>query len=147
MKILEYEAKLILSKYGIPVPKGILATNVVEAREVAQKLRPPFAVKAQVPVSGRGKAGGILFAESIKDIEKAAEELFNRKIKGAPVRKILVEERIDILKELYLGMSIERLEKTYVIVGSTKGGIDVEEIAKESPHKVFRFSIDQFYGF
>ncbi|MEM2412964.1 MAG: ATP-grasp domain-containing protein, partial [Candidatus Bathyarchaeia archaeon] len=91
MKLLEYEAKKILIKYGIPTPRGGLATNTAEAREIAQNLKPPFVVKAQVPVAGRGKAGGILFAESISDVEKAAEKLFNMQIKGFPVRRVWIE--------------------------------------------------------
>ncbi|MEM0057593.1 MAG: ADP-forming succinate--CoA ligase subunit beta [Candidatus Bathyarchaeia archaeon] len=147
MKLLEYEAKKILIKYGIPTPRGGLATNTAEAREIAQNLKPPFVVKAQVPVAGRGKAGGILFAESISDVEKAAEKLFNMQIKGFPVRRVWIEEKIQAEKELYFGITIDRLNKTYVVIGSTEGGMEIEEVAEKTPEKVLKFLVNPYQGF
>lgn len=147
MKLLEYEAKKILAKYGIPVPKGNLAKNTAEAREIAKNLVPPFVVKAQVPVAGRGKAGGILFAGSVEDAEEAAEKLFNIQIKGIPVRSVWIEEKIKTQKELYFGMTVDRLNKTYIVIGSTEGGMEIEEVAEKTPEKVLKFPIDPLNGF
>ncbi|MCS7124130.1 MAG: ADP-forming succinate--CoA ligase subunit beta [Candidatus Bathyarchaeota archaeon] len=147
MKLLEYEAKGVLAKYGIPTPKGGLAKNKAEACEIAQTLRPPLVVKAQVPVAGRGKAGGILFADSVREAEKAAEKLFSMQIRGIPVRSVWIEEKVNAQKELYFGMTVDRLNKTYVIIGSTEGGMEIEEVAEKTPEKVLRFSIDPLHGF
>lgn len=147
MKLLEYEAKKILAKYGIPTPRGGLATNITQACEIARTLKPPLAVKAQVPVAGRGKAGGILFVDSVVEVEKAAEKLLNMQIKGFPVRSIWVEERVYTKKELYFGMTVDRLNKGYVAIGSTEGGMEIEEVAQKTPEKVLRFPVNPLYGF
>jgi len=88
-------------KYGILTPKGELVANVAEAREITFKLKSPFAVKAQVSVAGRGKSGGIIFADSISQVGEAAEKLLNARIKGMPVRSLLIEEKVQAKKELY----------------------------------------------
>lgn len=147
MKLLEYEAKRILAKYGVPTPRGGLATNAKEAREIAQTLNPPLVVKAQVPVAGRGKAGGILFVESVEDAEKATEKLLRMQIKGVPVRSVWIEEKVAAQRELYFGMTIDRLNKTYIVIGSSEGGMEIEEVAEKTPEKVLRFPIDPFHGF
>lgn len=102
MKLFEYEAKNILAKYGIPTPKGGLATTPSQAREAASQIKPPFAVKAQVLVAGRGKAGGILFPDTIEGVEKAAEKLLNMQIKGIPVKSVWIEEQIKIKRNYIL---------------------------------------------
>jgi len=147
MKLLEYEAKEILAKYGVPTPKGGLATNATEARKIAQTLKPPVVVKAQVPVAGRGKAGGILFAESAEEVEKVAEKLLHTQIKGIPVRSVWIEEKVNAEMELYFGMTVDRLNKTYVVIGSTEGGMEIEEVAQKTPEKVLRFPVNPLYGF
>ncbi|MEM3823816.1 MAG: ADP-forming succinate--CoA ligase subunit beta [Candidatus Bathyarchaeia archaeon] len=147
MKLLEYEAKKILSKYGVPTPRGELATNAAQAYEIAQVLKPPLVVKAQVPVAGRGKAGGILFADSVAEVEKAAEKLLNMQIKGFPVRSVWIEERVHAEKELYFGMTVDRFNKSYVIIGSTEGGMEIEEVAAKFPKKVLRFPVNPLHGF
>ncbi|MEM4713084.1 MAG: ADP-forming succinate--CoA ligase subunit beta [Candidatus Bathyarchaeia archaeon] len=147
MKLLEYEAKRILAKYGIPIPRGGLAANIAEAREIAQTLKPPLVVKAQVPVAGRGKAGGILFAESVDDVEKAVNKLFNMQIRGIPVRSVWIEEKVNAKRELYFGMTVDRLNKTYVMIGSTEGGMEIEEVAEKAPQKILKFPVDPLYGF
>ena len=121
MKLLEYQAKSIISEYGIPIPKGELAENVNQAREIAAKLNPPLTLKAQVPVAGRGKAGGIVFAESVPEVEKAAEKLLSMRIKDIPVRSVWIEEKIQIKKELYFGITIDRLNRSYVAIASAVG--------------------------
>jgi len=147
MKLFEYEAKNILAKYGIPTPKGELATSVSQACEIASKLKPPFVVKAQVLVAGRGKAGGILFADSIQEIEKTAEKLLNLRIKGIPVQSVWIEEKIQIKKELYFGLTVDRFNRSYVAIASAVGGMEIEEVAAKTPEKVIRFLINPQIGF
>jgi succinyl-CoA synthetase beta subunit len=147
MKLYEYEAKNILAKFGIPIPQGGLATSLSQAREVAAKINPPFVVKAQVLVAGRGKAGGILFADSVEEVERAAEKLLGMQIKGMPVKSVWVEEKVQAKKELYFGITIDRFNRSYVAVASSTGGMDIEEIAKQFPEKVIKFQIDPVKGF
>jgi len=147
MKLFEYEAKNILTKYGIPTPRGGLATNTTEAREVAAKLRPPFAVKAQVLIAGRGKAGGILFGNSMGDMEKRAEKLLGTQIRGITVKSVWIEEKIQIKRELYFGITIDRSNQSYVVIASAIGGMEIEEIAEKLPEKVIKFLINPQHGF
>ena len=147
MKLFEYEAKSILARYGVPTPKGGLATNSKEAREIASKLKPPFAVKAQVLVAGRGKAGGILFAESLSEVERAAEKLLSMRVKDIPVRKVWIEEKIRIKRELYFGITTDRFNRSYVAIASSVGGMEIEEIAEKTPEKLIKFLINPQHGF
>jgi succinyl-CoA synthetase beta subunit len=147
MKLFEFEAKKILAKYGIPTPKGELATSTSQAREIASKIKPPLVVKAQVLVAGRGKAGGILFAESTQEVEKIAEKLLNMRIKGIPVRSLWIEEKIKIKKELYFGVTIDRFNQSHVAIASAVGGMEIEEVAARTPEKVIRFLINPQQGF
>lgn len=146
MKLFEYEAKTMLAKYGIPTPQGGLATSTTQASEVAAKLKPPFAVKAQVLVAGRGKAGGILFANNVEEVAKAASKLLNMQIKGIQVRSIWVEEKIQIKRELYFGITTDRSEQSYVAVASAVGGMEIEEIAKKTPDKVIKVPVNPELG-
>ncbi|MGA9388754.1 MAG: ADP-forming succinate--CoA ligase subunit beta [Candidatus Bathyarchaeia archaeon] len=147
MRLFEYEAKTILAKYGVPTPQGGLVTNASQALEVASRLKPPFAVKAQVLVAGRGKAGGILFADSIDEVKRAAERLLNAQIKGIPVRSLWIEEKIRVKKELYFGITIDRFKQCYVAVASAVGGMEIEEIAAKTPEKVIKALISPQQGF
>jgi succinyl-CoA synthetase beta subunit len=146
MKLFEYEAKQILTKYGIPTPQGELATNPIQAREIATKLNPPFVVKAQVLVAGRGKAGGILFANSVEEVEKDADKLLKMQIKGIPVKGIWIEEKIRVKKELYFGLTTDRFKQCYVAVASAVGGMEIEEIAAKTPEKVIKVPINPQLG-
>jgi len=147
VKLFEYEAKSILARYGVPTPKGGLATNSKEAWEIASKLKPPFAVKAQVLVAGRGKAGGILFAESLSEVERAAEKLLSMRVKDIPVRKVWIEEKIRIKRELYFGITTDRFNRSYVAIASSVGGMEIEEIAEKTPEKLIKFLINPQHGF
>jgi len=147
MKLFEYEAKNILAKYGIPTPQGGLATDKTQAREILSKLKPPFAVKAQVLVAGRGKAGGILFAESIAEAEKSAEKLLSMQIKGIPVKSVWIEEKIQVKKELYFGITTDRFNQSYVAIASAVGGMEIEEIAAQAPEKIIKLLINPRQGF
>ena len=146
MKLFEYEAKNILSKYGIPVPQGGLATDTQQAREVAAKLKLPAAVKAQVLVAGRAKAGGILFASSKEETEKTAEKLLNMQIKGIPVKSVWIEEKIQVKREIYFGITTDRFNRCYVAVASNVGGVDIEEVAAKTPERVIKSPINPQLG-
>jgi succinyl-CoA synthetase beta subunit len=146
LKLFEYEAKTILAKYGIPTPQGGLATSIGQACEVAGKLKPPLVVKAQVLVAGRGRAGGILFADSTNEVKKIAEKLLAMQIKGIPVKSIWIEEKIQIKRELYFGITTDRFNRSYAAVASAVGGVDIEEIAEKTPEKVIKLLIDPQLG-
>ena len=133
MKLFEYEAKGEFAKYGIPIPQGTLITNPNQTAKAVAKLKPPYMVKAQVLVGGRGKAGGILSAESAQEAEEAAAKLLGAKIKDLPVKQVLIEEKLPLRKELYLGITIDRFNRTYVALASSTGGIEIEEIAGKTP--------------
>lgn len=146
MKLFEHETKNILSAYGIPTPRGELATNPTEALKAAMKLTPPFALKAQVLVAGRGKAGGILFAENTEEVEKTASNLFTKTVNGISVKHILIEERIRSSKELYLSIAIDRSERKHALISSSRGGVEIEDTAKELPSSVTKTLIDPLKG-
>jgi succinyl-CoA synthetase beta subunit len=147
LKLHEYEAKKIFAKYGIPVPKGDTATTATQAREIASKLNAPVAIKAQILVAGRGKAGGILFADTPEEAELAAEKLLGTKIKGEKVSTVLVEEKISAQKELYFGVTVDRSRRCYVAIASSVGGMEIEEIAAKTPEKMFKVFINPIFGF
>jgi succinyl-CoA synthetase beta subunit len=147
LKLFEYEAKNILSKHGVPVPQGGLASDSRQAREVAAGLKMPVAVKAQVLVAGRGKAGGILFANSVEETEKTAEKLLDMQIKGIPVKSVWVEEKIQVKRELYFGLTTDRFRQRYVAIASSVGGMDIEEVASKTPEKVIATPINPEFGF
>jgi succinyl-CoA synthetase beta subunit len=147
LKLFEHESKNILGTYGVPTPRGDVATTAGEAAKIAANLNPPYVVKAQVLVAGRGKAGGILFAETPLQVEEAAERLFQTPVKDIPVKKVLVEEKISVAKELYVGLTVERVERTYVVVASASGGVDIEEAAVETPQSFVKELVDPQRGF
>ncbi|WP_455284114.1 ADP-forming succinate--CoA ligase subunit beta, partial [[Eubacterium] cellulosolvens] len=146
MKIFEYEAKRIASQHGLPVPGGYLVSSSQEAREVAQKLGCPVVVKAQVLVAGRGKAAGIRIADTADDAEKAASAILGSKIKGEKVTKLLVEEKLDAARELYVGLVVDRSAKCYTLLASQVGGVDIEEVAQQTPEKIIKRSIEPAKG-
>lgn len=137
MKLYEYETKEILKEYNIPTPKGEVVTPV-SVLVATSSLKPPFAIKAQVLVAGRGKAGGILFASSIDEAKKAAEKLFKTQIKSISVKKVLIEEKVSVRKELYVGLTIDRTERKYAFITSEAGGVDIEEIAEKTPQRIIK---------
>ncbi len=146
MKLYEYEAKSILAKHGVATPQGGLATSPSQAHEIALKLRMPVVVKAQVLVAGRGKAGGIVFAQSAEEAEKVAEKLLNMKIKDIPVKSVWIEEKIQVSKELYFGVTTDRFNQCYVAIASPVGGVDIEEVASKTPEKVIKTTIKPELG-
>ncbi|MFQ6076052.1 MAG: ATP-grasp domain-containing protein [Candidatus Bathyarchaeia archaeon] len=144
----EYQGKQLLKTVGVPVPDGDVASTPQEAREITERLGKPVVVKAQVWATGRMKAGGIRFAESPEDAEAAARGLIGAAIKGFPVEKVLVEERLDIGKEYYTGVIVDDSHKVKspVLMFSTEGGVDIEEVAEKAPEKVARMNVDIFRG-
>lgn len=147
MKLFEHEAKDLLSKYGITIPRGNLAKSSEQAGEIAAELGAPVVVKAQVLVGGRGRAGGILSANSSLDAKRLAKRLLNMKIKGVAVRSVMVEEKVPTKKEVYLGITVDRSNRRHVAIASSEGGIEIEEVAATMPEKIVKILIDPLYGF
>jgi len=147
LKLFEYEAKQIFTKNGIPTPKGFLATTAAEAQEAAAKISGPVALKSQVLVAGRARAGGILFANSQSEAEQAAAKLLGKEIKGVKVQSLWVEEKLAIKRELYFSITVDRANRCYVAVASSAGGVDIEQTAVVSPEKIVKVFIDPIYGF
>ena len=153
MKVHEYQAKEILAKYGIPVPRGSVASTPQEAASIAGDLDGNAVVKAQVHAGGRGKAGGIKGASSPKEAEEAARALLGTNLvthqtgsEGVPVRSVLVEEAVEAERELYLGMVIDGAAEGVVAIASEAGGIEIEEVAAQAPEKVLRARVDPLLG-
>ncbi|MDD5615111.1 MAG: ADP-forming succinate--CoA ligase subunit beta, partial [Candidatus Methanoperedens sp.] len=145
MILYEYAAKEIFSRYGIPVPRSFLATDAIEAGKLAGKIGHAV-LKAQVASGGRGKAGGILTAETQQDAEQYARHILGLSIKGLRVKKLLVEEYIRPEKEMYLGITIDRKARCPIIMASPEGGVDIEEIAGVSPEKIKKMHINPLTG-
>jgi succinyl-CoA synthetase beta subunit len=146
MKLHEYQSKQIFVKYGIPITRGRVAVTASEAKQIAEELGTRVAVKAQVLVGGRGKAGGIRLAKTPKETEEVATAILGMEIKGLPVRKVLVDEAANISKELYLGITNDRSMRQPVMMASSAGGIDIEEVAHQTPEKIFKVHISPLLG-
>jgi len=154
MKIHEYQAKAILARFGVPVPRGEVVFKKDEARDVAQRLGTPVVVvKAQIHAGGRGKAGGVKLARSADEAAAHAEHILGMKLvtpqtgeEGRIVHRLLIEEGLDIKRELYLSVLVDRSAGTPVFMASTAGGIEIEEVAKEHPEKILRQPIDPATG-
>ncbi|MEO0114794.1 MAG: ADP-forming succinate--CoA ligase subunit beta [candidate division WOR-3 bacterium] len=146
MKIHEYQAKAIFAEYGIPVGKEKVATDPEEAKAIAQELGLPVVIKAQVKVGGRGKAGGIKLVEKIEDVASVANQILQMTIKGIPVKKVLVAQAIPIAQEYYLGITIDRAIRKPVLLASSAGGVDIEEIARTAPQKIIKQPIEPSIG-
>ena len=154
MKIHEYQAKALLSDFGIPVPEGSVAATPAEAGKIATKLGGRVAIKAQVYAGGRGKAGGIKVANTPEEAEKLAGQIIGTRLithqtppEGVPVSKVLVEKAIDFKRELYLSIIIDSVSRMPVMMASEAGGMDIEEVARVNPGKILKVYIDQAAGF
>jgi len=147
LKLYEYEAKTIFSTHGIPTPKGEVVTTSQQALEAAAKLGGPVALKAQVLVAGRGTAGGILFANNPQEAQEAAQKLLQKQVKDITVAKLLVEEQVAIKRELYFGVTVDRLNRSYIAVASDAGGIEIEEVARQQPEEIHKQPINLQLGF
>jgi len=147
LKLLEYEAKEVFRRYGIPTAQGAVVTDAGAAREFAESLGKPVVVKAQVAVGGRGKAGGIKAAETPAEAYDAAKAMLGMTIKGLEVGKVLVEQKIDIRHEVYVGVTVDRDSRCYVVLASSAGGMEIEEVAAEAPEKIIKHEVDPIDGF
>lgn len=155
MKIHEYQAKDILRKFDVPVPRGIVATTPSEAVSAAKELGGSIhVVKAQIHAGGRGKGGGVKVAKSIDEVSQYAEQILGMNLithqtgpEGKKVLKVLVEEGLPIKKELYIGIVIDRASECPVVMASAEGGMDIEEVASNSPEKIKKAYVDRAVGF
>ncbi|MFN7085563.1 MAG: ADP-forming succinate--CoA ligase subunit beta [Burkholderiales bacterium] len=154
MKIHEYQAKEILRRYGVATPRGIPCFTVDEAVEAAKKLGGTvWVVKAQIHAGGRGKGGGVKVAKSLDEVRQYASQILGMQLKthqtgpeGQKVRRLLVEEGADIKKELYVGMVVDRGTQRVVLMASSEGGMDIEEVAAKTPEKIHKVVIDPMTG-
>jgi succinyl-CoA synthetase beta subunit len=146
MKLHEYQSKQLLAAAGIPVPRGRIATSGAEARTIAAELGGRVVVKAQVLVGGRGKAGGIRLAKNPAEAEAVATQILAMQIKGLPVRKVLVDEAAEFGGEIYLGVTHDRAARRPVVIASSEGGVEIEEVARTDPGKIHRILIDPLIG-
>jgi succinyl-CoA synthetase beta subunit len=146
MKLHEYQSKQIFARYGIPIPKGRVAATAQEAEQIAEELGGRVVIKSQVLVGGRGKAGGIRLAKSPEEAEEQATQILAMEIKGLPVRKVLVDEAAQIEKEIYLGITNDRAARKPVMMSSSAGGVEIEEVARKTPEKIIKVHIDPLLG-
>ena len=154
MKIHEYQAKQILAKYGVPVPRGSVAYSVDEATQVADDLASEICVvKAQIHAGGRGKGGGVKVSKGKTAIRESAEAILGMQLvthqtgpQGQKVKQLLVEEGMDIRKELYCSVLVDRGRQCVVLLASTEGGMDIEEVAEKTPEKILKIFVDPGIG-
>ena len=154
MNLHEYQAKELLQQFGVAVPRGTKVTSQQEAVEAAKALGGPlWVVKAQVHAGGRGKAGGVKLARSLQDVEEISGRLLGSTLvtkqtgaEGVPVHALLIQDGVDITNELYLSCLVDRSKKRIVFIGSSEGGMDIEEVAAKSPEKILTIAIDPIAG-
>ncbi len=154
MKVHEHQAKEIFAKYGLPVPRGFPAFTVEEAVEAAQELGTwPVVVKAQIHAGGRGKAGGVKLANSIEEVQQIAAELLGKKLvtfqtgpEGLPVSRLYIEEATNIYKEYYTAILLDRSKSRLILMASSEGGMEIEEVAAKNPEAIITVEIDPFMG-
>jgi succinyl-CoA synthetase beta subunit len=154
MKIHEYQGKEIFRKYGVPTPRGFPAFSVEDAVAAAQKLGGKvWVVKAQIHAGGRGKGGGVKLAKSPDEVRQHASSILGMQLKthqtgpeGQKVRRLLIEEGADIARELYVGMVVDRATQRVVLMASSEGGMDIEEVAASTPEKIVKVAIDPAQG-
>ncbi|HEY9854906.1 MAG TPA: ADP-forming succinate--CoA ligase subunit beta [Stenomitos sp.] len=146
MKIHEYQAKQVLAKYGVPTPQGQVAFTPDEVAKIAEQFGKLVVVKAQVHVGGRGKAGGVKLAKNPQEAYEVGSQILGMDLKGLTVKKVLVEEGINIDKEYYLGMIFDRDARKVVVMVSKEGGMDIEEVAETNPEAIAKIWIDPALG-
>jgi len=146
MKIHEYQAKEIFSRYRIPVTNEVVCYTVDEAVAAAEKLGLPVVIKAQVLAGGRGKAGGVKLARTKADVPELAGKILGMDIKGYTVKKVLVAQGVKFSSEFYVGLTIDRNSKSVIFMASSEGGVEIEEVAKDNPDAIHKFVIDPDLG-
>jgi len=137
----EYQGKELFARYGLPVLPGQVASTPEEARDIASSLAGPAVIKAQVLVGGRGKAGGVKLANTPDEAYDRARDILALTIKGLPVRKVLVAQAAEIKRELYLSIVLDRSRKLPLVMFSSEGGVDIEEVARTAPEKIVRYHV------
>ncbi|MDH4157870.1 MAG: acetate--CoA ligase family protein [candidate division Zixibacteria bacterium] len=150
MRLYEFEGKELFKRFNIPIPPGRLARSPREAYTVLSEMNQPAVLKAQVLTGGRGKAGGVKPADGANEAKTVSERLFELKIKGFPVNTLLIEPRLDIEKEFYVGVTIDRANYKLVVIASGEGGVDIEETAQKHPDRIIKKTLDiseEFYTF
>lgn len=146
MRLHEYQSKSLFAKYGIPIPKGRIASSASEAKQISEELGGKVVIKSQVLVGGRGKAGGIRLAKSNKEAEEYATEILGMEVKGITVKKVLVDEAVSISKEIYISIANDRNSQKPILMASSAGGVDIEETAQKYPEKIIKRAIDPLIG-
>jgi len=146
MKLHEYQARDILATYGIPVTGGGVASTPAEARRIAEQIGGRVVIKAQVFVGGRGKAGGVKLADTPEQAEQVAGQILGMDIKGLTVEKVLVAEAISYEREIYLGIIMDRGSKRIVVMASSEGGVEIEEVAKTKPEAIVKIAAHPTLG-
>jgi succinyl-CoA synthetase beta subunit len=146
LKLLEYQAKEVFRCYSIETPKEILAMNSLEVLPAADKIGYPLVLKAQVPVGGRGKAGGVKLVKNKEELIEKANEMFQLIIKNCPVDKVLVSQALPYTAEFYLSITLDRSTHSVTIITSSEGGIDIEEISRTQPNKIEKMNFDLIIG-
>src|SRR5213595_1788859 len=147
MDLYEYQGKELFKRFGIPVSEGRLATSPAEARAAAEELGGQVVVKAQVLIGGRGKAGGIKLADDPADAERKAEEILGLDIRGHVVRQLWIERASEIANEQYLSVTLDRGEKQPLLMFTTEGGVEIEQVAAEKPDALERRYVDPLSGY
>jgi succinyl-CoA synthetase beta subunit len=154
VKIHEYQAKQILAAFNVPIPRGAVATSPFEAYEIARQLGGTVVVKAQIHAGGRGKGGGVKLAANPAEAEEIAHQMIGMTLvthqtgpEGRQVKRVLIEEGLRIKKEFYLGIVVDRAGQCPVFMVSPEGGVDIEKVAAETPHLIFKEYIDPAVGF
>jgi succinyl-CoA synthetase beta subunit len=154
VKIHEYQAKAVLARYGVPVPRGEVAYNADEAVAIAQRLGLPVIVKAQIHAGGRGKGGGVKLAKTIADVERLTAAMIGMQLvthqtgpEGKIVQRVLIEQGLQIARELYLGLVLDRAAGKPVVMASSAGGMEIEKVAAETPELIFKEHIHPTAGF
>ena len=146
MKLHEYQSKRVFAQYGVPIPHGEVASSPAEARAIAEKIGKPVVIKSQVLVGGRGKAGGIKLALTPDEAEEVAGHILGMDIKGLTVKKVLVDEAADIRSEIYLGAVLDRSARKVAIMASSEGGVEIEEVASQTPEKIITVHVHPLLG-
>ncbi|NJD01002.1 MAG: succinate--CoA ligase subunit beta, partial [Ruminiclostridium sp.] len=146
MDMMEYKARELYGRYGIPAMQGVVVDDLEGLMSKVGGLRFPVVVKAQVQAGGRGKAGGIRFADTPGEALEASRNILGMNIKGHIVRKLLIVEKVEVQKEWYLSIVLDRLSKGPTVIFSTEGGIDIEETARNFPEKVLKVAVDPLIG-
>lgn len=142
MKLYEFEGKLLFKRYGIPVPKGAIINDHTEVQEIIKDLGLPVVLKSQVLAGGRGKSGGVVVVNSYEEAQYYTKKLFNLEIQGEKPRAILVEEKLNIDKEFYMSITVDRTTGKLLIIFSPEGGVDIEELSKMHPEKITKAHIN-----